>query len=99
MVSPKYNSIQQGHGGCLTCGYEKSGRASRKPVEEIRRQLFEKGLDLLELPEKSGGKVSVRCKLCESTQKISLAAIAKRENLGCSKCKSTALKRNAAIAW
>jgi hypothetical protein len=86
MVAPKYNGIQQGHGGCLSCGYKKSGQASRKPVEEIRRQLSAKGLELLEMPEKSGGKVSVRCDLCESTQKIRLDAIAKRENLGCSKC-------------
>ncbi len=86
IVSPIYNSIQQGHGGCRTCGYEKIGQALRKPVEVIRRELSAKRLDLLEIHEESSGKVSVRCELCDTTQKITLDAIAKRENLGCSKC-------------
>jgi len=85
-VSPKYNTIQQGHSGCKACSLKSSGMKRRKTTEEISRVLNEKGLELVSDYDGVDKPIKVKCLLCNSESQITLGAVRIRTNKGCSKC-------------
>ena len=61
IVTPKYNAIQQGQGGCSTCRYVKSGNTNRINQDIAVTIMLKANLKPLE-PYKTlvvGGKVNV----------------------------------------
>lgn len=86
VVSPMYATIQQGHGGCRSCGYENAGKARRKSIEEIESQLKLIGLELVQQNVKSSEALTVRCLKCGEIQKLGKDAVRLRKHKGCTTC-------------
>jgi len=66
IVYPKYNSIQQGQGGCGTCRYIKSGNSNRMPEKEAVAFMLKAGFKPLEPYKNSTTKWKSKCKTCKS---------------------------------
>jgi len=86
IVSPMYNTIQQGHGGCRSCGASKGGKARRKSIEDLEDKLSKIGLKLIEINEERNQPLVVKCISCGEIQRIGQDAIRLRINKGCTKC-------------
>lgn len=64
IVSPMYNSIQQGQGGCTSCGIQKASDKKTFSQEEATASMNEAGFDPLEPYKHSESKWKVRCRKC-----------------------------------
>lgn len=84
-VSPSYNSVQQGGGGCEQCGYIKTAAAIRHDAEFAADIMRGAGLEPLE--NYLGSKFKWRCLHLECGKEVlaTLGGIRQRES-GCLKC-------------
>ena len=65
IVSPLYNSIQQGQGGCTKCGIQRASDKKTFSQEEATISMNEAGFDPLEPYIHSESKWKVRCRKCK----------------------------------
>jgi len=66
VVYPKYNTIQQGGGGCGTCRYIKSGDSNRMPEKEAVVFMLEAGFKVLEPYKNANAKWKCKCMNCKT---------------------------------
>lgn len=92
IVSPKYNSIQQGHGGCSTCRYLKSGNSNRMNQDTAVSIMLKAKLKPLEPYKNSGSRWKSKCLTCKAIGFTPLGDV--QSGHGCKTCglKSTADK-------
>lgn len=84
IVYPKYNTIQNGRGGCRKCGITKRIQNSRLTQDEVDLRLKDKGLIALEKYVNSSTALKCRCLKCGNIQSIKFEYINKVH--GCSVC-------------
>jgi hypothetical protein len=84
-VSPSYNTIQQGGGGCQKCGFLKTAASIRHDAEYAAERMRSAGLEPLE--NYPGSKTKWRCIHLECGQEVfaTLGGILQGES-GCLKC-------------
>lgn len=99
IVFPTYNAIQQGEGGCQTCGRKNRAIKMRKNESLARELMHEKGLEPLE-PYKSGNDPwKSRCLQCGEIVNPTLNNVASRQkNYGCIYCMGGKVKVSKAVA-
>lgn len=64
IVNPKYNTIQQGSGGCKTCGLAKVGKAKRFSEDKAVQIMLKANLKPLEPYRNSYSKWKSKCLIC-----------------------------------
>jgi hypothetical protein len=64
IVSPRYNDIQQGKGGCKNCGNKKSAESQKFPEEEAVQIMREANLEPLEPYKNNRTKWKCKCLNC-----------------------------------
>ena len=86
LVSPTLNQIQNGQGGCLTCGHKETGLKKRHKSFTVEKKLESKGFELL--GEYTGAKVkmAVRCLKCGSKFDGTWGVISRKTGRGCLTC-------------
>ncbi len=87
-VSPSYNTVQQGGGGCQQCGYLKQAAVKRHDAEFAAEVMRSAGLEPLE--NYPGSKLKWRCLHLECGQEVlaTFGGIQQGES-GCQKCGAT----------
>jgi hypothetical protein len=87
-VSPRYNSIQQGRGGCLTCGQLKVGAKSRLSKSELNKRLKRKKLKLAGEYVTVDKPFKIECLICEKFSETTIDTLSKKgRGGGCEKCR------------
>lgn len=64
IVTPKYNTIQQGSGGCKNCGFEKLGKTTRLSEEKAIQIMLTANLKPLEPYVNNSSKWKSKCLIC-----------------------------------
>jgi len=67
VVSPRYNDIQQGKGGCKPCGNKKSASTQAFPEDKAIQIMLEANLQPLEPYKNNRTKWKCRCLICGNT--------------------------------
>lgn len=85
-VRPTLNQIQQGQGGCASCGHQQTGLKKRNSVSKVEETLLKK--DFLLLGEYRGAKekLRVKCKLCKKEFEANWSVISGAKGRGCKNC-------------
>ena len=88
IVTPKYNSIQQGKGGCSTCGHLKTGRERRLSRTELNNRLRKKKLKLAGEYVTVDKPIKIQCLICEKFSETTIDTLSKKgRGKGCEKCR------------
>lgn len=90
IVSPAWNNIRNGAGGCGNCRYVKSGKSNRTPEKEAIAFMLKAGLQPLEPYLNKEMPWKCKCLDCQNIVYPSAGNI-KRGQGGCSYCRETGL--------
>lgn len=85
-VSPTLNQIQNGQGGCLTCGHKETGLKKRNPISKVEAKLNSKGFQLIGKYTGAKDKLEVLCLKCDSKFDGSWTVISRKTGRGCPIC-------------
>ncbi len=87
LVNPTYNAIQQGEGGCRSCGRNSASEKTRLNSEEAVEVMRAKGYEPLAPYSNSQSGWQSRCLNCGRTVSPSYSNVANRQqNFGCIYC-------------
>ena len=86
IVYPLLNQIQQGGGGCLTCGHTATGLKKRHSAEAISAVLKAKRFKLIGKYHGANNKLQVRCEICGNEIEAIFAVITRGPGRGCKPC-------------
>jgi hypothetical protein len=90
VVSPTWNNIRNGSGGCGSCRYVKSGKSNRSLEKDVIKFMVEAELLPLESYVNKDMPWKCRCMKCKQTV-YPTAGNVKRGQGGCSYCRETGL--------
>jgi Zn ribbon nucleic-acid-binding protein len=85
IVSPKYNAVASGQGGCVKCKYSKQSAEQRIPEEDAIQFLIESGYQPLEPYSGSHNKWKSECLRCSRTVFPTLSSLKSGQG-GCGYC-------------
>ena len=77
-VFPRYNSIQQGRGGCSTCGHLTGGTKSRLSKIELNNRLKRKKLRLAGKYETVDKPFKIQCLICDKFSETTIGTVSKK---------------------
>lgn len=86
LVSPTLNQIQNGQGGCSSCGHKATGLKKRNSISKVEEKLHAKGFELLGEYTGAKEKLSVLCLKCGSKFDGSWTVISRKTGRGCLVC-------------
>jgi hypothetical protein len=87
-VFPRYNSIQQGRGGCLTCGHLIGKTKTRLSKSELNSRLKRKQLKLIGEYETVDKPFKIQCLICRKYSETTISTLSKKSRgEGCEKCR------------
>lgn len=86
IVSPTLNQIQNGQGGCLSCGHIETGLKRRNSVSRVEEVLKLKGFELVGEYTGAKNKLKVLCLVCKTTFDGTWGVISKKAGRGCNVC-------------
>ena len=93
IVYPKYNSIQQGKGGCRSCGKAKAGMKRRLTQNNVKDFLLSLNLEIIGKYQTSEKAIQIRCQKCGGKSFAFWENLKKRRGAGgCEKCARSALR-------
>ena len=85
-VSPTLNQIQNGQGGCLSCGHKETGLKKRNSISKVEAKLNSKGFRLIGEYTGAKDKLEVLCLKCGSTFDGTWGVISRKTGRGCLVC-------------
>jgi len=86
LVSPTLNQIQNGQGGCLSCGHKQTGLKKRNSISKVEEKLNAKGFELLGQYTGAHDKLAVLCLKCGAKFDGSWTVISRKTGRGCLTC-------------
>jgi predicted Zn-ribbon and HTH transcriptional regulator len=90
LVSPTLNQIQNGQGGCLSCGHKETGLKKRNSISKVEEKLISKGFELIGEYTGSKDRLKVLCLKCQTTFDGTWNVISKKTGRGCVVCSRNA---------
>ena len=87
IVYPTYNGIQQGRGGCTTCGIRRTTAARKLNESEVNSRLKLVGLQLVGEYLSIEKQLKVKCLVCKKVTTTTLQGVNRNDrNFGCENC-------------
>jgi hypothetical protein len=85
-VNPTLNQIQNGQGGCLTCGHKETGLKKKNSRNKVEELLNSKGFQLIGEYTGAKDKIRVLCRNCGTTFDGTWGVISRKTGRGCLVC-------------